>query len=89
MVKEHPSFRLVYGDLKSVDLIEEESKKADIVCSKSPVLPLSAVLVPNVLKTSLRPIMSRPPMPSSEAWPPMIRPAQAFSFTRLAQAFYS
>ena len=35
VAKEYPKFKLVYGDLDSVDLIEEESNKADIVCSKS------------------------------------------------------
>ena len=34
VAKEYPKFKLVYGDLDKVDLIEEESKKADIVCSK-------------------------------------------------------
>ena len=34
VVKDYPSFKLVYGDLDSVDLIEEESKKADIVLSE-------------------------------------------------------
>ena len=32
VAQEYPNFELVYGDLDSVDLIEEESKKADIVC---------------------------------------------------------
>lgn len=30
----YPSVKLVYGDLDNVDLIEEESKKADIVLSE-------------------------------------------------------
>ena len=34
VAKDYPNFKLVYGDLDKVDLIEEESKKADIVCSE-------------------------------------------------------
>lgn len=33
VVQDYPSFKLVYGDLDSADLIEEEAKKADIVLS--------------------------------------------------------
>ncbi|KAH0162491.1 hypothetical protein KCU67_g5923, partial [Aureobasidium melanogenum] len=29
---EYPKVKLVYGDLDSSDLLEEESKKADVVC---------------------------------------------------------
>jgi uncharacterized protein YbjT (DUF2867 family) len=32
---DYPKVKLVYGDLDSTDLLEEESKKADVVCSKS------------------------------------------------------
>lgn len=32
VVKEYSRIKLVYGDLDSSDLIEQESKKADIVC---------------------------------------------------------
>lgn len=35
VAKDYASFKLVYGDLDKVDLIEEESKKADIVLSES------------------------------------------------------
>jgi N-acetyl-gamma-glutamylphosphate reductase len=35
VVKDYASVKLVYGDLDSVDLIEAESKKADLVLSKS------------------------------------------------------
>lgn len=35
VAKDYPKVKLVYGDLDSSDLIEEESKKADIVLSKS------------------------------------------------------
>jgi N-acetyl-gamma-glutamylphosphate reductase len=34
VAKEYAKVKLVYGDLDSVELIEEESKKADIVCRK-------------------------------------------------------
>lgn len=40
VAKEYPKFKLVYGDLDSIELIEEESKKADIVLSKSSLHPL-------------------------------------------------
>ena len=36
VAKDYPKFKLVYGDLDTVDVIEEESKKADIVLSESP-----------------------------------------------------
>jgi hypothetical protein len=36
VAKEYASFKLVYGDLDKVDVIEDESEKADIVLSKSP-----------------------------------------------------
>lgn len=35
VAKDYPKVHLVYGDLDSSDLIEEESKKADIVLSRS------------------------------------------------------
>jgi uncharacterized protein YbjT (DUF2867 family) len=35
VAKQYPKIKLVYGDLESADVIEEESKKADIVLSKS------------------------------------------------------
>ena len=31
IASKHPSVRLVYGDLDSADLLEEEASKADIV----------------------------------------------------------
>ena len=34
VVKDNPKVKLVYGDLDSVELLEEEAKKADIVCRK-------------------------------------------------------
>ena len=34
VAKQFPKVKLVYGDLDSGDVIEEESKKADIVLSK-------------------------------------------------------
>jgi N-acetyl-gamma-glutamylphosphate reductase len=34
VAKDYPKFKLVYGDLDAVNVIEEESKKADIVLSK-------------------------------------------------------
>ena len=34
VASQYPKTKLVYGDLDKVDLIEEESKKADIVLSK-------------------------------------------------------
>ena len=37
VAKDYPKFKLVYGDLDSWNLIEEESKKADVVLSKSSV----------------------------------------------------
>lgn len=45
VAKEYPKIKLVYGDLDSVDLIEEESKNADIVLSKSfkPIFALSEI----------------------------------------------
>lgn len=39
VAKEYPSVKLVYGDLDSTDLLEEEAKKADIVCRTS-LLPM-------------------------------------------------
>ena len=36
VAKDYPSVKLVYGDLDSVDLVEEESKKADIVLRELP-----------------------------------------------------
>ena len=33
VAKDYPKFKLIYGDLDKTDLIEEESKKADIVLS--------------------------------------------------------
>ena len=33
VASQHPSIKLVYGDLDKVELIEEEAKRADIVCS--------------------------------------------------------
>lgn len=33
VAKDYPNFKLVYGDLDSVDLIEEEARKADVVLS--------------------------------------------------------
>ena len=35
VVKDYAKIKLVYGDLDSVDLITEESTKADVVCRKS------------------------------------------------------
>ena len=35
VAKDYPKFKLVYGSLDDVDLIEEESKRADIVLSES------------------------------------------------------
>ena len=34
VAKDYAKFKFVYGDLDKVDLIEEESKKADIVLSE-------------------------------------------------------
>ena len=34
VVKDYASIKLVYGDLDSIDLITEESIKADVVCRK-------------------------------------------------------
>lgn len=36
VAKDYPSIKLVYGDLDKAELLEDESKKADIVCRKSP-----------------------------------------------------
>ena len=35
VAKEYAKVRLVYGDLDNTELLEEEAKKADIVCRKS------------------------------------------------------
>jgi thiamine pyrophosphokinase len=35
---EYPKVKLVYGDLDSSDLLEEESKKADVVCRMSALM---------------------------------------------------
>ena len=35
VANEYPKFQFIYGDLNSVELIVEESKKADIVISKA------------------------------------------------------
>ena len=35
VAKQYPRIRLVYGDLDKTELIEEEARKADIVCRKS------------------------------------------------------
>ena len=37
VAKHYPSFKLVYGDLDAVDVIEAESRKADIVLSKQSI----------------------------------------------------
>lgn len=36
VVKDYPKIKLVYGDLDKTELLEEEAKKADIVCRKFP-----------------------------------------------------
>lgn len=38
VAKDYPKIKLVYGDLDSTDLLEEEAKKADIVCRKCTLL---------------------------------------------------
>lgn len=37
---EYPKVKLVYGDLDSSDLLEEESKKADVVCRTSTLISM-------------------------------------------------
>ena len=39
IAKEYASVKLVFGDLDNVELLEEEAKKADIVCRESHPAP--------------------------------------------------
>lgn len=64
VAKEHSSIKLVYGDLDSVDLIEAESKKADIVLSEFGIWYTACDTQPNKFQTSPTQTTKPPSKPS-------------------------
>lgn len=88
VAKDYASFKFVYGDLDSVELLEEESKKADIVLREPKInLPRRPLCDVNLSLQTLPMPATRPQStPFSVVSPPTNHPGRASSSTPRARA---